>query len=166
MPTAQQWVRGLRFSIWDLAYSWQNQLLSQHHLADRGTPPSWQPPGVSVPTPPCPYLHPGFRQVCPQCQLLPGIDVGIMRLLENLLQLLQLERAEGRPVPPLLALALAQGLGELGDPVFPEAAQGCCQWAPQVFRAFGETLEAAGIAWNPPLQPFSPGGGEAQDQWC
>lgn len=90
-------------------------------------------PRVPLPTPPCPYLHPGFGQVRAQCQLLPGVDIRVMGLLENLLQLLQLERAEGRPVPPLLALALAQGLRELRDP---EAAQGCCQWAPQVLRSF------------------------------
>jgi len=98
--------------------------------------------GVSVPTPPGardprPYLHPGFGQVRPQCQLLAGVDVGVMRLLEDLLQLLQLGRAEGRPVPPLLALALAQGLGGLGDPPFPEAARGCCQRAPQLPRGCG-----------------------------
>ena len=50
------------------------------------------------------YLHPGFSQVRPQCQLLPGVNVRIVRLLENLLQLLQLVACEGRAVAPLLAL--------------------------------------------------------------
>lgn len=51
-----------------------------------------------------PYLHTGFSQVSPQCQLLPGINVRIVRLLENLLQLFQLVAGKGCAVAPLLAL--------------------------------------------------------------
>ncbi|TNN86658.1 hypothetical protein EYF80_003126 [Liparis tanakae] len=36
------------------------------------------------------YLHAGFSQVRPQRQLLPGVNVRIVRLLEDLLQLFQL----------------------------------------------------------------------------
>lgn len=50
------------------------------------------------------YLHTGFSQISPQCQLLPGINVRIVRLLENLLQLFQLVACKSRAVAPLLAL--------------------------------------------------------------
>lgn len=50
------------------------------------------------------YLHAGFSQVSPQRQLLPGVNVRIVRLLENLLQLFQLVACEGGAVAPLLAL--------------------------------------------------------------
>lgn len=51
-----------------------------------------------------PYLHTGFSQVSPQCQLLPGVNIGIVCLLENLLQLFQLVACKGCAVAPLLAL--------------------------------------------------------------
>lgn len=83
------------------------------------------------------HLHAGLRQLQAQGQLLPagqrtvsrrtapetrgpppgppaplpGEHVGVVRLAECALQLLQLEGAEGRPVPPLLALTPAQQRG-------------------------------------------------------
>ena len=64
-------------------------------------------------------LHAGLGEVGPHGQLLPRVHVGVVGLLEDLLQLLQLVAGEGGSVPPLLALvALRVGLlhwaGEVG----------------------------------------------------
>ena len=50
------------------------------------------------------YLDPGLRQVDLHGDLLPGVDVGVVGLLEGALQLLQLGRGEGGADPALLAL--------------------------------------------------------------
>lgn len=65
------------------------------------------------------YLHASFRQVRPQRQLFTGVNVWVVRLLKDLLQLLQLVAGEGGAVAPLLALvalclALVQGAREFG----------------------------------------------------
>lgn len=49
-------------------------------------------------------LHPYFRQINFHRQLLPRVHIGIMALFESPLQLVQLVRGEGRPVPAVLFL--------------------------------------------------------------
>lgn len=77
-------------------------------------------------------LHSSLRQVRPQRQLLAGVNVRVVRLLKDLLQLLQLVAGEGGAVAPLLALvalglALVQGAGEFGArPLAPEAFLARC----------------------------------------
>ena len=51
-----------------------------------------------------PHLYTGLCQVCPQCQLLAGINIWVVCLLENFLQLLQLVAGERGSVASLLAL--------------------------------------------------------------
>ena len=50
------------------------------------------------------YLDSDFRQVDLHGELLPAVDVRVVGLLEGSLQLVQLVRGEGRPVPPVLLL--------------------------------------------------------------
>ena len=50
------------------------------------------------------HLDSGLREVDLHGDLLPGVDVGVVSLLEGSLQLLQLGRGEGGPDPPLLPL--------------------------------------------------------------
>lgn len=50
-----------------------------------------------------PHLYTGLCQVCPECQLLTGIYIRVVCLLENLLQLLQLVAGERSAIAPLLA---------------------------------------------------------------
>ena len=50
------------------------------------------------------HLNPGLGEVNLHGDLLPGVDVGVVSLLEGALQLLQLGRGEGGPDPPLLPL--------------------------------------------------------------
>lgn len=49
------------------------------------------------------YLHPGLGQLGPGGQLLAHVHVRVVRLLEDLLQLVELRAAESGPVAPLLA---------------------------------------------------------------
>ena len=49
------------------------------------------------------YLYSGLGEPDLDGQLLPGEHVGVVGAGEGLLQLLQLERREGRAVPTLLA---------------------------------------------------------------
>lgn len=49
-------------------------------------------------------LNSGLSELGPEGQLLPGVNVRVVRLLEHLLQLLQLEGAEGGAVASLLVL--------------------------------------------------------------
>ena len=58
--------------------------------------------------PRCPHLYSGLGQVRAQSQLFPGIYIRVVGFLEDFLQFLQLERAEGCAVPALLALILGQ----------------------------------------------------------
>lgn len=51
------------------------------------------------------HLHSGLCELRSQCQLFPSIHIWVMRLLKDLLQLLQLKGAESCPVSPLLVLA-------------------------------------------------------------
>lgn len=64
--------------------------------------------------PRCPHLYSGLGQIRAQSQLFPGIYIRVVGFLEDFLQFLQLERAEGRTVPALLALVLGHlhGVGE------------------------------------------------------
>ena len=57
------------------------------------------------------YLNPGFAELCPLCQLFPGVDVWVLRPLEGPLQLLDLVGVEGGPTPPLLPLQRNPRLG-------------------------------------------------------
>lgn len=50
------------------------------------------------------HLNSGLSELGPEGQLLPGINVRVVRLLEHLLQLLQLEGAKGGAVASLLVL--------------------------------------------------------------
>ncbi len=50
----------------------------------------------------CTHLDSGLGQVGPGGKPLPGRHAGVMRVLELLLQLVQLFRGEGRPVAPEL----------------------------------------------------------------
>ena len=50
------------------------------------------------------YLDSDFRQVDLHGELLPAVDVRVVGLLEGSLQLVQLVRCEGGPVPPVLLL--------------------------------------------------------------
>ena len=50
------------------------------------------------------YLHPSFRQVAAQCQLLARVNIRIVSLLKNTLHLLQLKGREGCSVSTLLTL--------------------------------------------------------------
>ena len=50
------------------------------------------------------HLDPGLGEVDLHGDLLPGVDVGVVGLLERSLQLLQLGGGEGGPDPPLLPL--------------------------------------------------------------
>ena len=50
------------------------------------------------------YLDPGLGEVYLHGDLLPGVDVRVVSLLEGSLQLLQLSRGESGPDPPLLPL--------------------------------------------------------------
>lgn len=64
------------------------------------------------------YLYPGLSQVSPEGQLLAGVHIWVVGLLEDLLQLLQLVAGEGGAVTPLLALvaltlALVHGAGHV-----------------------------------------------------
>lgn len=52
------------------------------------------------------YLDPDFGQVDLAGQLLAAVHVGVVRLLERALQLVELVRGEGRAVPPVLLLGL------------------------------------------------------------
>lgn len=66
-----------------------------------------------------PHLYASLCQVCPECQLLTGIYIWVVCLLENFLQLLQLVAGECSAIAPLLAfvalsLAFFQGAGEVG----------------------------------------------------
>lgn len=56
-------------------------------------------------------LNSSLRQFGPLSQLLPCVDVGVVRALEGPLQLLQLLRREGGPAAALLPL---QGQARLG----------------------------------------------------
>ena len=58
--------------------------------------------------PRCPHLYSGLGQVRAQSQLFPSIYIRVVGFLEDFLQFLQLERAEGCAVPALLALVLGQ----------------------------------------------------------
>lgn len=49
-------------------------------------------------------LNSGLSELGPESQLLPGVHVRVVRLLEHLLQLLQLEGAEGGAVASFLVL--------------------------------------------------------------
>lgn len=49
-------------------------------------------------------LHSGLRELRPLGQLLPGVDVGVVRPLESFLQLLQLLGREGGAAAPLFPL--------------------------------------------------------------
>lgn len=51
------------------------------------------------------HLNTGFRELGPQSQLLPGINIRVVCLLEHFLQLLQLKGAECGAIAPLLVLA-------------------------------------------------------------
>lgn len=67
---------------------------------------------------PRPHLHTSLRQVRPQCQLLAGVNIWVVCLLENLLQLLQLVAGESGAIAPLLAfvalsLAFVQRAGKV-----------------------------------------------------
>lgn len=55
------------------------------------------------------YLDPGFGQVYLQRQLLPGVDVRIVRLCKHPLEFLQLGAGEGGPDAPLLPLLVQAG---------------------------------------------------------
>ena len=48
------------------------------------------------------HLDPGLGEVDLHGDLLPGVDVRVVRLLERTLKLLQLRRRERRPDPTLL----------------------------------------------------------------
>ena len=79
----------------------------------RGQPALPAPPGALT------DLHTGLGEVGPHGQLLPRVHVGVVGLLEDLLQLLQLVAGESGSVPPLLALValrvgLLQRAGEVG----------------------------------------------------
>ena len=69
------------------------------------------------------YLHTSFRQISPQRQLLPGVNIRIVRLLENLLQLLQLVACKGCAVAPLLALVAFAPIA-----LVQRARQVCARW--------------------------------------
>lgn len=56
------------------------------------------------------YLDPGLGELSPLCQLLPGVDVGVVGPLKGPFQLLQLLRREGGPTAPLLPLQGQIGL--------------------------------------------------------
>lgn len=59
------------------------------------------------------HLNASLGELGPQGQLLPGIDVGIVCLLKDLLQLLQLEGAECSAIAPLLVFARqVDGVGD------------------------------------------------------
>lgn len=55
------------------------------------------------------HLYPGLGQVYLQRQLLPGVDVRVVRLGEHPLQLLQLGAGERGPDAPLLPLLVQTG---------------------------------------------------------
>ena len=55
-------------------------------------------------SPSTPHLYSGLSELGPLGQLLPGVDVGVVRPLERSLQLLQLLRREGGATAPLLPL--------------------------------------------------------------
>lgn len=65
--------------------------------------------GEGVTSAPLSHLDPGLGQVYLQRQLLPGVDVRIVRLCEDSLQLLQLGAGEGGPDAPLLPLLVQTG---------------------------------------------------------
>lgn len=55
------------------------------------------------------HLYPGLGKVYLQRQLLPGVDVRIVRLRKDPLQLLELGAGEGGPDAPLLPLFVQAG---------------------------------------------------------
>jgi len=55
------------------------------------------------------YLHAGLGEIDLQRELLPGVDVRVVRLREHALQLLQLRARERRPDAPLLPLLVQTG---------------------------------------------------------
>jgi hypothetical protein len=56
------------------------------------------------------HLNSDFRQVDLHGELFPAVDIGVVRLLEGALQLVQLIRRECRTVPPVLLLAAVPGI--------------------------------------------------------
>ena len=61
-------------------------------------------------TPSTPHLYSGLGELGPLGQLLPSVDVGVVRPLKGLLQLLQLLGREGGATAPLLPLQGQVGL--------------------------------------------------------
>lgn len=80
---------------------------------------------------PLPYLHARLGQVGAHGQPLPHHHVGVVRLLEGLLQRLQLLRREGRAAAPLLAVL--GPVASLQDDVLKCAAVGKETHARQVY---------------------------------
>jgi len=64
-----------------------------------------------IPTHALPHLNSRLAQLCPLRELLPGVDVRVLRALEGLLQLVQLIGREGGAAPALLPLQGNAGLG-------------------------------------------------------
>ena len=58
----------------------------------------------------CSHLDPGLGEVDLHGYLLPGVDVGVVSLLEGALELLQLGRGEGGPDAALLPLLCQDSL--------------------------------------------------------
>jgi hypothetical protein len=69
-----------------------------------------------------PHLYPGLRQLGALGQLLPRVDVRVLRAFERLLQLVQLLRRERRAAPTLFPL---QGNTRLGLAVGTVARLAC-----------------------------------------
>lgn len=82
------------------------------------------------------YLHAGFSQVSPQRQLLPGVNVRIVRLLENFLQLFQLVAGKGCAVAPFFALVALAAIALV------QRARQFCAWLPVGGRLPTRTLHS------------------------